>query len=37
MKTVNKLKMELNDSVFNEMFYAIDTSLNGIVAEDEFI
>jgi hypothetical protein len=29
---INKLKTDLNDSVFAEMFYTIDTSLNGLIS-----
>lgn len=34
MRVVGKIKTDLNDSVFMEMFYAIDTSLNGLISED---
>ena len=36
MKTIFKLRTDLDESLFNEMFYAIDTSLNGLISEDEF-
>lgn len=34
MKTIGKLRTNLEDSLFVEMFYAIDTSLNGLISED---
>lgn len=37
MKVISKIKTDLNDSVFAEMFYAIDTSLNGLISQDEFL
>ena len=36
IKTISKLKTDLNDSLFAEMFFAIDTSLNGLIQEDQF-
>jgi Ca2+-binding EF-hand superfamily protein len=32
MKTIMRLKSNLEEGLINEMFYAIDTNLNGIIA-----
>lgn len=37
MKVVGRLKTDLTDNVFLEMFYNIDTSLNGLISRDEFL
>jgi Ca2+-binding EF-hand superfamily protein len=36
IKSMFRLRTQLDESLFNEMFYAIDTSLNGLISEDEF-
>ena len=34
MKTMMNTKVDIEEPMLNEMYYSIDTSLNGIVEED---
>lgn len=37
MKVISGLKSDLDDSLINEMFYAIDTNTNNVLDEDEYL
>lgn len=36
LKVVNQLKADIEENLVQELFYAIDTNLNGILDEDEY-
>lgn len=35
MKVIHRLKTELDDNLFTELFYAIDYNFNGLISEEE--